>query len=236
MHGFDVNRFVQERTPIWTRLEQLLRRVEHAGLRSLDLRGRARAEQAVSRGLERPDPRAHRAGQRQRRRLPERHRRARLRGGAHGTRVSAERRVLDFLLRGFPRLFRASGARSRWPRRSCSRARRRRGVRRRRPALARRADPGHHQQLTPGERVGRDEHGHSAAGPIRPPAFSGWLFTHNIEVSFVGVRARHHLRRSARSRCCSTTACRSARSRCSTTRAASARSSGRGSCRTAFRS
>ena len=72
--GFDVNRFVDERTPLWTRLEQLLRRVEQERPRLAATLGRARAQQALPRGIERPDPRAHRAGQRGRRRLPERHR------------------------------------------------------------------------------------------------------------------------------------------------------------------
>jgi uncharacterized membrane protein SpoIIM required for sporulation len=45
--------------------------------------------------------------------------------------------------------------------------------------------PDMHQDLTPGERVGRDQApGHTAA-PDQAAAFSGWLFTHNIQVSFV---------------------------------------------------
>jgi uncharacterized membrane protein SpoIIM required for sporulation len=45
--------------------------------------------------------------------------------------------------------------------------------------------PDTHQDLTPKERVGRDAKPDKAAAPDQSAAFSGWLFTHNIQVSFV---------------------------------------------------
>ena len=65
----------------------------------------------------------------------------------------------------------------------------------RRSALARRADPGDRTRRTRRANASvREETTAAATRADQAAAFSGWLFTHNIEVSFVVVRARHHLR------------------------------------------
>lgn len=185
MHGFDVNRFVQERTPIWSRLEYLLRRVEEGGLATLDLTGarelsklyravssdliRARTEQvnaSVTDYLNDIVARAYAV--------------------IHGTPLATERRLLEFFLRGFPRLFRAE-----WRAIALSAAILFSGA-----ALGATfvgvdsqslgaLIPDDHQKFTPAERVGRDAKEGKVAGSGEAAAFSGFLFTHNIEVSFV---------------------------------------------------
>jgi uncharacterized membrane protein SpoIIM required for sporulation len=185
VRGFDVNRFVDERTPAWARLEQLLRRVEHEGLSSLNLAGarelsklyravssdliRARTEQVNASVVDYLNDIV-----------------ARSYAVVHSTPASTERRILEFFAHGFPRLFRkewraivlaaallAAGA--------CVGA----VFVARDPHSLGALIPEMHQEYTPGERVGKEEETGGNASPDAAAAFSGWLFTHNIEVSFV---------------------------------------------------
>jgi uncharacterized membrane protein SpoIIM required for sporulation len=183
VHGFDVNRFVEERTPAWSRLEHLLRRVEQGGMRTLDLdaaRELSKLYRAVSSDLIRARTEHVNAGVVDYLNDIV----ARAYAVVHGGGGTGERRVLEFLLHGFPRLFRAE-----WRPIALAAAILFGG------ALVGAAFvgldphslgaliPDTHQQFTPQERVGRDEHEQGASAD-RAAAFSGWLFTHNIEVSF----------------------------------------------------
>jgi uncharacterized membrane protein SpoIIM required for sporulation len=185
VQGFDVNRFVDERTPVWTRLEQLLRRVDQEGLSSLHLAGarelsklyravssdliRARTEQVNASVVDYLNDIV-----------------ARSYAIIHGTPASTERRILEFFVHGFPRLFRKE-----W--RAIALAAAMLGTGAVVGAAFVAADPQSHGALipemhqvhTPGERVGREEVDGGGATPDQAAAFSGWLFTHNIEVTFV---------------------------------------------------
>jgi len=185
VQGFDVNRFVDERTPVWTRLEQLLRRVDQEGLSSLHLAGarelsklyravssdliRARTEQVNASVVDYLNDIV-----------------ARSYAIIHGTPASTERRILEFFVHGFPRLFRKE-----W--RAIALAAAMLGTGAVVGAVFVAADPQSHGALipemhqvhTPGERVGREELDGGGAAPDQAAAFSGWLFTHNIEVTFV---------------------------------------------------
>lgn len=185
MQGFDVNRFVDERGAAWARLEQLLQRIEREGLASLDLaasREFGRLYRAVSSDLLRARSEMVNAAVVDyindivARSYAIMHAPAR---GAVG------RKVLAFFTTDFPRLFRRE---------------------RRMVALAAlivfsgaaigagfvavdryalgALIPDDHQAMTPGERVGREEHTAGVSGDAAA-AFSGWLFTHNLEVSFL---------------------------------------------------
>jgi uncharacterized membrane protein SpoIIM required for sporulation len=185
VRGFDVNRFVEERTPDWSRLEALLRQVELQGLASLRLPAvrelsklyravssdliRARTEQvnaAVADYLNDIVARAYAV--------------------VHAGSARSERRVLQFFTRGFPARFRRE-----WRMILLSAALLAAGAAT--GALFVHADPHSlgalipeiHQAHTPKERVGQEEIGGGDASPDRAAAFSGWLFTHNIEVTFV---------------------------------------------------
>jgi len=186
VQGFDVNRFVEERGPSWARLEQLLLRIEGEGIASLELtnaREFGRLYRAVSNDLLRA--------------------RAELVNAAvvdyindivarayavmHApARESPWRKLLAFFVVEFPRLFRRerrmvalaalvlfAGA----------------GVGAGFVAVDRYAlgalIPDDHQAFTPAERVGREEHSASGVSGDSAIAFSGWLFTHNVEVSFL---------------------------------------------------
>ncbi|MFI5305835.1 MAG: stage II sporulation protein M [Polyangiales bacterium] len=184
MQGFDINHFIEERTPSWSRLEQLLRRIEDGGLASLELstaRELGKLYRAVSSDLMRA--RTERVNASVVDYLNDVV--ARAYTVIHGAPARADRRLLAFLSSGFPRLVRAE-----WR------------------AIALSASilfsgacvgavfvatdphslgaliPDSHQQLTPGERVGREESGKRSASADQAVAFSGWLFTHNIQVSF----------------------------------------------------
>jgi uncharacterized membrane protein SpoIIM required for sporulation len=185
MQGFDVNRFVDERGAAWTRLEQLLLRVEREGIASLPLpaaREFARLYRAVSNDLLRARTEMVNAA------VVDYINDivARAYAVIHApARSTVGRKLLGFFVADFPRLFRReglvvalaaliilSGA----------------AVGASFVAVDRYAlgalIPDDHQALTPAERVGRDE---TAAG-VRGDdavAFSGWLFTHNLEVSFL---------------------------------------------------
>jgi uncharacterized membrane protein SpoIIM required for sporulation len=185
VQGFDVNRFVQERTAAWGRLEQLLRHVEESGLGSLNLAGarefgklyrsvssdliRARTEQVNATVVDYLNDIV-----------------ARSYAVLYTAESRVDSRVLRFLLEGYPRLIRRE-----W-----------------RPIVLSAAIfflgaaigaffvaldpeslgaliPEGHQAHTPGERVGHDELTGGGHGADEATAFSAFLFTHNIQVTFV---------------------------------------------------
>ena len=186
MQGFDVNRFVEERGSAWARLDQLLLRIEREGMASLELptaREFGRLYRSVSNDL-----------------LCARTEMvnaavvdyindivARAYAVMHApARTTAGGKLSSFFVVEFPRLFRRE---------------------RRMVALAALVMllgasigaafvavdryalgaliPDGHQSLTPAERVGRDEQSSRGVSGDSAVAFSGWLFTHNIEVSFL---------------------------------------------------
>jgi uncharacterized membrane protein SpoIIM required for sporulation len=185
VQGFDVNRFVDERTPVWTRLEHLLRLAEQEGLASLHLSGarelsklyravssdliRARTEQVNASVVDYLNDIVARAY-----------------AIIHTTPASTERRIFEFFAFGFPRLFRKE-----W--RAIVLAATMLGAGAAVGALFVAVDPHSlgalipemHQAHTPDERVGREETTGGSAAPDRAAAFSGWLFTHNIQVTFI---------------------------------------------------
>lgn len=185
VQGFDVNRFVEERTPVWTRLEHVLRRVEQEGLGSLQLAGarelsklyravssdliRARTEQVNASVVDYLNDIVARAY-----------------AIIHGAPANTERRILHFFTQGFPRLFRKE-----WRAVALSGAILMAGAAVGAAFVA--VDPHAlgalipemHQAHTPGERVGVEEQTGGKSSAHDAAAFSGWLFTHNIKVSFV---------------------------------------------------
>lgn len=187
MRGFDVNRFVEERGAAWSRLERLLSQVEQSGLTTLDLAGArefGRLYRAVSSDLLRARTKMVNAAVVDY--INDLVARAyAIQHGATGVARVARGRVLyEFFALEFPRAFRrewrmvalaalvfalgaAVGAAF------VSVDRYALGV----------LIPDDHQAFTPSERVGRDE-GETVSGDAAA-AFSGWLFTHNIEVSFL---------------------------------------------------
>ena len=185
MRGFDVNRFVHERGPDWNRLEECVVRIERDGLATLTLaeaRAFARLYRRVSSDLLRAQ-------------------------GAmlnvvvldylndvvarsyaimHASSRPNQGRLLGFFLEDFPRRFRrerrlialaasllllgavvgaASVARD--------------------PYALGALIPDDHQAFTPSERVSHEEKSGGGVRSDSAAAFSGWLFTHNIEVSFL---------------------------------------------------
>ncbi|HET6334053.1 MAG TPA: stage II sporulation protein M [Polyangiales bacterium] len=185
MQGFDVNRFVEERSAAWGRLEQLLLRIEREGLASLELpavREFGRLYRAVSNDLLRA------RGEMVNVAVVDYINDivARAYAVMHApSRSTIGRKLYAFFATDFPRLFRResrivalaalivfAGA----------------SVGASFVAIDRYAlgalIPDDHQALTPAERVGRDEHAAGVNGDAAV-AFSGWLFTHNLEVSFL---------------------------------------------------
>lgn len=185
MQGFDVHRFMRQRAPVWEELEKLLVRVDQQGLKSLDIaeaRTFGRLYRTVSSDLVRARTELVDAS------IVDYLNDLVARSYAHIYAGSGRkgRRILRFYTRDFPRLFRreiraialatsillAGGALG---------------------ATFTAIDPeslgvlipDQHQAWTPQERVARDEEtggmtdGHSAA------AFSSFLFTHNIKVTFL---------------------------------------------------
>lgn len=185
MRGFDVNRFVQERGPSWSRLETLLIQAENDGLSSLHLQGArdlGKLYRAVSGDLIRARTELVNASVVDYLNDIV----ARSYAQLHASSGSGEHRVRDFFLLRFPRLFRRewrvialaaavmfSGG----------------GV----GALCVGLDPeaqgalipDDHQEHTPQERVEQEQSGEKKPSGDASVAFSGWLFTHNIEVSFL---------------------------------------------------
>jgi uncharacterized membrane protein SpoIIM required for sporulation len=184
MRGFDVNRFVTERGSDWARLEALLTRIDDAGIGTLSLseaRTFARLYRRVSGDLLRAQSAALNAAALEYLNDIV----ARAYAVMHASERARSSRVAGFFLYEFPRRFRrewrvitlaavalfaggATGAISVV----------------RDPYALGALIPDDHQGYSPSERVRHDEsstpmHGDSAA------AFSGWLFTHNMEVSFL---------------------------------------------------
>jgi uncharacterized membrane protein SpoIIM required for sporulation len=104
----------------------------------------------------------------------------------HAAPVRTERRILDFFMTGFPRLFRQE-----WRAIALSAALLTAGAAV--GAIFVAVDehslgaliPDGHQVHTPGERVGKEEETGGGARPDQAVAFSGFLFTHNIQVTFI---------------------------------------------------
>lgn len=185
MQGFDVNRFMRARAPVWDELERLLVRVDHQGLKSLDLaeaRRFGRLYRTVSSDLVRARTELVDAS------VVDYLNDLVARSYAHIYAGSGKRgrRLLRFYTRDFPRLFRreirAIGL---------STAVLMAGAVLGAAFTAVDPDslgvliPDQHQVHTPGERVAEEEEtggltdGHSAV------AFSSFLFTHNIKVTFL---------------------------------------------------
>jgi uncharacterized membrane protein SpoIIM required for sporulation len=186
MRGFDVNRFVEERGAAWSRLEHLLQQIERAGLTSLDLASarefgrlyrtvssdllRARTEMVNAAVVDYVNDLVARAYAVQH-------------GGGEPARG---RKLYLFFTQEFPRAFRrergmialaalilALGAAVGAGFVSIDRY-----------ALGA-LIPDDHQAFTPSERVGRDERDAGGVSGDSAAAFSGWLFTHNLEVSIL---------------------------------------------------
>jgi len=185
MQGFDVNRFMRARAPVWEELEKLLARVDQTGLKSLDIdearrfgnlyRGvssdliRARTEAVDASVVDYLNDLV-----------------ARCYAHIYAGSGSRGRRILRFYLRDFPRLFRrelpaialstaillAGGAVG---------------------AVFTAVDPTslgvlipeQHQAHTPQERVAQDESTGGLGDGHEAVAFSSFLFTHNIKVTFL---------------------------------------------------
>jgi uncharacterized membrane protein SpoIIM required for sporulation len=185
MRGFDVNRFVSERGPDWSRLESSVLRIEQEGLSTLslaDARAFARLYRRVSSDLLRAQTALLNAA------ILDYLNDVVARSYAivHASSRTRQHRLAELLLREFPRSFRRE-----W----------------RMIALAALVlcsgivvgaisvvldpyalgalIPDDHQRFTPSERVQRDEHGPASLQSDSAAAFSGWLFTHNMEVSFL---------------------------------------------------
>lgn len=183
MSGFDVNRFINGRNEPWQRLEQLVERAEASGLEALGLQGvrdlgslyrsassdliRARTElmdASVVDYLNDLVGRAH--------------------SFVHANKQPRDRRVWAFLATGFPQLLRrearvvmlsalillggvATGA----------------VATALDPASRGALIPDDHQQHTPEERVA--EEARAKAGESASATFASFLFTHNIQVTFL---------------------------------------------------
>lgn len=184
MRAFDVQRFVDERGATWRELERALADVEARGFAARGLDGArelgrlyrtvssdllvARGEQVDASVVDHLNDLVARAY-----------------AHVHAGRTARTRRVSHFFLRVFPRLFR-----SEW--RAVALA----GllffggaaVGAVATALDPRATavliPEDHQRRTPAERVAEDERGEAASGD-EGAAFSSFLFTHNIQVTFL---------------------------------------------------
>jgi uncharacterized membrane protein SpoIIM required for sporulation len=184
MRAFDVQRFLDERGATWRALEQALSDVDERGLAARGVGGArelgrlyravssdlliARGEQVDASVVDYLNDLVARAY-----------------GHVHAERTARARRVSGFFLHGFPRLFRSEwravviagllffgGA----------------AVGAAATALDPRATavliPEDHQRRTPAERVAEDERGEAASGD-EGAAFSSFLFTHNIQVTFL---------------------------------------------------
>lgn len=183
--GFDAHRFVAQRAASWNRLEDILRQVERKGVASLSLPAarelaalyravsgdliRARTEQANASVVDYLNDVVGRAY-----------------AIVHGGPARAERRLLVFFARRFPRLFRRE-----WRAVALAGAMLALGAAAGAVFVA--TDPHSlgalipegHDARAPRERVMREEESAGAHGAGSAAAFSGWLFTHNIEVTFL---------------------------------------------------
>lgn len=185
MRGFDVNRYVLERSPDWSRLEASLTQIESVGLKRLSLaeaRRFARLYRRVSSDLV-----LARSIQLQTERLDYLNGLV-ARGYAvmHGTAGRSRRGLRRFFLSDFPRHVRrewrlialaalvlvlgaATGS-------FCVAHD---------PYALGALIPEDHQSFTPSERVLREAKSSATLAGDNAAAFSGWLFTHNMEVSLL---------------------------------------------------
>lgn len=184
MKGFDVNRYIAERRPEWEELEGLLSQVERTGLKSLGIAGARRfgkLYRSVSSDLIRTRTELVDASVTDY--LNDLV--ARSYAQIHAGTGQRGKRLLSFFALEFPRLFRLE-----WKAIALSAALFFAGGGVGAVAVAVDADalgvmiPEQHQAWTPEERIEQDaergEHGgHQAA------QFSSFLFTHNIQVSFL---------------------------------------------------
>ncbi len=184
MEGFDVNRFVRERKPSWRELEELLGRAETSprllGLADMRRLGqlyrsvssdliRARAELLDASVIDYLNDLVARAY-----------------ALVHGGRSGRGAGLGEFLARDFPRLFREEI-------RAFLLAMLVTGLGAALGATAVALDPtslavmipDQHQELTPSERVANDEREGGEADANGAIAFSSFLFTHNIRVTFL---------------------------------------------------
>ncbi len=185
MRGFDVNRFLQKRMPVWQELEHLLNEVDRRGMRSLGIDGArrfGRLYRAVSSDLIRSRTELVDAA------VVDYLNDLIARSYAHiyaGTERRG-RRIARFFLREFPRLVRRE-----WKPVALSAALLLSGVVF--GALAAAYDPSSlavvipegHQAVTPEERVEREERTGGLSEGQQAAAFSSFLFTHNIQVTFL---------------------------------------------------
>jgi uncharacterized membrane protein SpoIIM required for sporulation len=185
MRGFDVNRFVSERGADWSRLESSVLRIEQDGLATLslaDARAFARLYRRVSSDLLRAQAALLNAA------ILDYLNDVVARSYAivHASSRARQNRLAELLLREFPRHFRRE-----W--RMVALAALLLGSGIAVGALSVVFDPyalgalipDGHQGFTPSERVQRDEHAPTGLQGDTAAAFSGWLFTHNMQVSFL---------------------------------------------------
>lgn len=184
MKGFDVDRFVRERTPEWNELERLLTQVETGGMPALGLAGarrlgqlyrsassdlvRARTELADASLVDYLNALVARAY-----------------AWVHAPAPHRGRRVWDFFAREFPRTVRRE-----W--RVITAAALLMAVGAAFGAGTGLQDPGSGAvtvpeafQHVPEQRVAQDEQTGGTADAHTSAAFSAWLFTHNLQVGFV---------------------------------------------------
>lgn len=185
MHGFDVTRFMRERAPVWQELERALAVVEQRGIDALGLDGARRfgaLYRTVSSDLIRARTELVDAS------VVDYLNDLVARSYAHiyaGT-SARKGRLLAFFLREFPRLFRAE-----WRAVVLSAALLLGGGGI--GALFAAIDPSalgvlvpdQHQAWTPAERVADEEQSGGASDGHQAAAFSSFLFTHNIQVTFL---------------------------------------------------
>jgi uncharacterized membrane protein SpoIIM required for sporulation len=185
MRGFDVNRFVRERGPDWSRLENSLVHIERDGIASLslaDARSFARLYRRVSSDLLRAQSALLNASVLDYLNDIV----ARSYAIVHASSHARGDKLQTFFLREFPRRFRGE-----WRLVAVSALVLLSGavtgaVSVARDPYARGAlIPDDHQSLSPSERVHREQHGNGKVHSDSAAAFSGWLFTHNMEVSFL---------------------------------------------------
>ncbi|HEY2732486.1 MAG TPA: stage II sporulation protein M [Polyangiales bacterium] len=185
MRGFDVNRFVNERGQDWSRLEESVLRIEGEGLAALTLaeaRAFARLYRRVSSDLLRAQTALLNAA------ILDYLNDIVARSYAivHASSPVKRHRLGEFFLRDFPRRFRRE-----WRMVALAAAMLIAGIAVGAVSVA--LDPyalgalipDDHQSVTPSERVHNDEQTSGTLQGDSAAAFSGWLFTHNIEVSFL---------------------------------------------------
>lgn len=184
MRGFDVNRFLGERQGEWEELEDLLAQAESSGLKSLGIDGARRfgkLYRSVSSDLIRSRTELVDAS------ITDylNDLVARAYAQIHAGSGQRGKELLGFFLRGYPRLVRAE-----WKVIALSALLLLGGGAVGASAVAIDSDalgvliPEDHQAFTPGERIARDADRGAGAGD-QAAAFSSFLFTHNIQVTFL---------------------------------------------------